>query len=471
MCTYGRWITNKYSGDRFFVKCGHCKSCLQEKAASRSSRIRNEYRSDMDVIFGTLTYDRLSCPYILQSDVDNKVSELNVYRAYSTKWNFNKGSFLTTWKPEVLSTIHVPEDYYFGSGSCAWLKKQPHHIGVCLFKDYQDFCKRLRINLHRYCNYDGKFKLYGCCEYGPKTQRPHFHFLLFVEKGLYQKFRFAYIKSWPFSRRTRFAKSFQQITDDPAGYVSSYVNSGNKLSPFLANVFPQKYSSSKFFGHGRDSFQLDKILQKLSTGDMSYTLKRITNSGEKILALPFPKYVIHRYFPLFKGSSRLSDSTVYNFLSGNIGLSGLLSDSRAYDVEHVKTHIDYTREDLHKISVRLQHAFEYYNTVTGRSPMHFAIDYQRVWTAYRSTVYKFFVQDDSVHPLYKYDNLCHIPRQYLLSVLESLGYNGTQFVTLNCNERPNVKNRTIQMTQWYDRYCKQKEISNFVMSENNECFV
>ena len=32
MCTNQREITNKYTGHKFYVKCGYCPACLQEDA-------------------------------------------------------------------------------------------------------------------------------------------------------------------------------------------------------------------------------------------------------------------------------------------------------------------------------------------------------------------------------------------------------------------------------------------------------
>lgn len=69
MCTNTRYLRNKYTGKSFVCNCGHCKSCLQEKAAARTLRIRSEYDDQHIVLFVTLTYDRISCPYICKSDI------------------------------------------------------------------------------------------------------------------------------------------------------------------------------------------------------------------------------------------------------------------------------------------------------------------------------------------------------------------------------------------------------------------
>ena len=163
MCVQGRFVTNRYTGQQFWCKCGHCKSCLQEKASLRSHRIRNEYDGVTPVYFLTLTYDRLSAPYIDYNEYLNLKSvgygDLNVYRSFSLKWNVKKQRYIKSWSRNVLCSIPVEFDI-FDSSWLPFLKKQPGKVGVCYFKDLQDFEKRLRINLQRK-GYDEKIRLFN----------------------------------------------------------------------------------------------------------------------------------------------------------------------------------------------------------------------------------------------------------------------------------------------------------------------
>lgn len=68
-----------------FVKCGHCKACMMEKANRRKNRIQSELKDGYIYLFVTLTYDRMSCPYVYLDDILNKVDYLNVYRAHTTR--------------------------------------------------------------------------------------------------------------------------------------------------------------------------------------------------------------------------------------------------------------------------------------------------------------------------------------------------------------------------------------------------
>lgn len=161
MCTNGRWIRNKYTGDRIFVNCGHCASCQQDKANRRSRRIKNEYCPDKIALFVTLTYDRLSCPYVrldeLISNYRNFNSSLpvNVYRHFTTRrkrCSDGKYRDRRSFKPVILDSVFCS----FGSGvtglsSLPFLKYRKHkkEVGVIRYADVQGFYARLRLNLKR----------------------------------------------------------------------------------------------------------------------------------------------------------------------------------------------------------------------------------------------------------------------------------------------------------------------------------
>lgn len=86
MCTNKRFITNPYTGERLFVNCGHCPSCLQQKANKVAQRIRSSINDDDVVISLTLTYDNRFIPYVKRSDVENpNCYELPIYRDFEVR--------------------------------------------------------------------------------------------------------------------------------------------------------------------------------------------------------------------------------------------------------------------------------------------------------------------------------------------------------------------------------------------------
>lgn len=115
------------------VPCGKCLSCLQNKRADWTFRIKEELKHSSSAHFVTLTYDDDNIPW---SDHGNTLDKT----------------------------------------------------------DLQKWLKRLRINQHRREPDSDKIRYYAVGEYGEKKDRPHYHVILFnspnstIEKDV--------IKSW-----------------------------------------------------------------------------------------------------------------------------------------------------------------------------------------------------------------------------------------------------------------------------------
>ena len=478
MCTHLRRINNKYTGKDIIVKCGKCKSCLQEKANMRRNRIRAEVDSDHIFLFVTLTYDRMSCPFVYLDDLYSKTDELNVYRAfdfrYVPKVDEDTGEIVylcrRKYKPVKLGTFYCPDysDLYQGKFSC--LKKFGKRVGICLYKDFQDFMKRLRQNLIRNFNYDIEkfpFKVYNCSEYGPKTQRPHFHSLFKIRPEFEEIFRTAILKSWPLadSRRT---DEYIQIAEDCASYVASYVNSSSYVHPFLSSLAKCKHSYSKRFGFGDKLFSLDEVLKNVDRGSLSYFV-RTTGAESDLSLIPYPKYVINRYFPIFKGASRLASSQICESVFDSSRLAEY--NYRGKNDLGVDILLDYSSDDLHKIKVRLDHAFEYYNRHTGRSRFLFAQDYVRTWQCYKSTIHRLWRTDTRVCDLYKFDNIIDllsgvIKDPEFAAYLDKKVESGA-VILANPNLFPDNVSKSLYYSDYFDLMSKNRFITNSVMDDNN----
>ena len=463
MCTNLRWIHNKYVDSNILVKCGYCKACLQEKANKRATRLKNEISSQNLALFVTLTYDRYSCPYIRYQDVQERLDPLPVYRDCSIRRDPVSHLFVRNLKTyEISSEDCVNYDYRVNY--LPYLKRSKgRKIGVCIFKDVQDFNKRLRINLHRLNEkykiespnlvFDEKYRIYNTFEYGERTHRPHIHLLLFIKPSLYQVFKSAIIKSWPFADRIRTEANIQ-IARDAASYVASYVNCGSKLPRFIAANFPPKHSFSQGLGTGCDSFQLDSILKNVDRQNMSYNIKTFKDGIPCSVNLPVPKYVINRYFPLFKGYSRLTDGEIFDLLSAAPTISRVYEQIKKIDDRRMRLLYHYSNpgkkreqmifwslEDMFKIGTSLHNSYIRYKRITGKSAIDYAIDFRNTWSCYRNTIYKRFALDDE--PIeYKFDNI--------LSDSDLL--------------TPRRLKRSADLADLYDMKCKTRDITNYVYS-------
>lgn len=483
MCTNKKWIINRYTGQRLLVDCGHCKSCLQTKAAKRSSRIRNEYDGKTCVYFGTLTYSRLACPYFNHSELkglyDGQIVNLPIYRNFDVKWIPSKQKYKKIYKKTKIADVVCTFDKTNNIKWMPYLKKRYDEVGVIFYKDIQNFYKRLRQNLKRN-GFNKPFKVFSVAEYGSKTQRPHFHFLLFTDSVDEAFLHNSVIKSWPFDHQVRSDKAFQFVSRDPASYVSSYVNCGATLPSFLAENFEPKHSASKYFGHGRNEFTLESILASIGKRDMSYSVARIKDSIPQVVNLPIPKYVVNRYFPIFKGYSRLDDSAVRDFILSSFNCCRLSDSAFGYnkllarktflkegvllpisEYRFQRYALDYSGDDLNKLQVRLNNAFQYYHSVTGNDISQYAVDFVEAWKCYKNTSFRLFKQREEI-PDFKYDNLCFLPPDVLEYYLHEYGFKFPP--VLNVNERPDVVCQTIKMAQLYDKYDKQKKVSNIALT-------
>ena len=390
MCVNTHYVYNRYIRKSILVDCGKCPSCQQKKAASRASRIRNNISDGNICLFVTLTYKNEFVPYIRSVDVKNQLNALTVYRDSSVRRVRLDGDYKIGFRSidsvHELDTFWVRDLWNKTIDFAPELNKKPHCVGVCYYKDLQDFFKRLRQNLKRHYNYEGKFTSFSCSEYGGSSYRPHFHSLIFLPKSCENIFRSAIVESWPFADQCRTAK-FIEVARDCASYVSSYVNSGNCLFSVLSfSPFRQKHSYSKTFGLGVDCFNLPSLLEKIKSGDLRYYSKVFRDGKSTIAGFPIPKYVINRYFPLFKGFSRLSPSSLRDVI---------LRPENIANYEN-RLNLDISCDDFCRIKTRIDNAYYYYHKVSDRSRFDFAWDYSDIWKIRKSVILK----DSLVNDIY-----------------------------------------------------------------------
>lgn len=107
------------------------------------------------------------------------------------------------------------------------LPRSENNFATLVKKDYQDFMKRLRINVQRECEYHGvkpyKISYYACGEYGGKFGRPHYHAIIFNVLEADIK------KAW--SAGNVFVGT---VTGASIGYTIKYINKG-RFQPMHKN--------------------------------------------------------------------------------------------------------------------------------------------------------------------------------------------------------------------------------------------
>lgn len=466
MCVNSKWIYNKYIRKSLFVNCGHCPACLQQKANKRTQRIKNNFYSDDVCVFLTLTYAPECVPFILVSDLVSKNFPIPIYRSSKRYQAMTKDGLCLFHRtsPNIIGSIDLIDDEYYQSFSVNSLPllrnaSVSNSVGVIFYKDVQNFIKRLRQNLLRVYNYQGKFSFFIASEYGETYYRPHFHVLLFIPRGFVELFRSACIKSWEFANgRERFLRF--EIARNVASYVSSYVNCFASLPKvFTHRYLRPKCSYSKGFGMALSAFSPSEIQRKVDGGNLTYSVFRSNSAGE-VSNILVPRYVVNRYFPKFKGYFRFTDNQIYELLS------------RPSKFRCFQRYLDCTSEEIELIIKRLRNARDRYISLTGISQFDYAVRYVSTWRCYNSTLYKLFFLDQELlsdsEKLQCYDNICDlyfgIVRNDTLA--DCLAYLDTSEMPTDPNTFARRVESTYSLIDLFYKKQKTRKVNEFVNEQN-----
>lgn len=333
MCVNGRYVYNKYTGERLFSKCGHCHACQMEKASSHYSRIMNDEAAETHSmyfsLFVTLNYSNQCLPVVFSSDAHKSVipvyRHIKLYRGRTRLGHFKtyrcKGLFkicdlnlnssdISRGYNASLSGVETPQKWTY----------EPKCFGVALSKDFSDFMQRLRMTLRRNYNLDTryvKFSYFKVQEYGPTTLRPHFHVKINFPaswRPYYHQLRNAVISSWPFCSLRQMRKNVG-IAVSGQRYVSQYTCRPSRYPDyFRIRSISQKCSFSRGFGFGRLAFTPSKVLQMLDRRDFHYHYEYVHEGQVLSVLCPIPPYVVRRYFPTFKGRHLLDSKSLESVL-------------------------------------------------------------------------------------------------------------------------------------------------------------
>lgn len=480
MCTNQRLVHSPYMKRPMFVKCGRCPACMQEKAQKRVNRIHNTANDDFVCFMVALTYSQHCAPYVLRSDVESlvhgDVQSINIYRDCKIRKvrkpsdfnNYNQ-VYKVSNELQVLDSLDYVDSSYNQVDGLKDLAKESGKIGICFYKDYQDFASRFRINLKRHYQYENELFIYACSEYGVKSLRPHFHLLVFGRKADKEKLRNAIYESWSFSNLRRFPKSVQESFRS-ASYVASYVNSDSKFPKFFKVYKSPKHSYSKGFGTLNSSFDLHKILEKIDRGFISYSCLKNINGIPTKFNVPVPSYVINRYFPKFKGYTRYPVSSLLSYFDRIrnydydlfYSTSRLTNHGEPIEVEHRL--VGYLVDDeINKVWTTLNNAY-----LRCKSLLDGALDWnsyiiyhQRVWSAYNSTLLRLQMENYDVPLEEHFDNLDDfLDVKGCRNLFVMAGLNPDKIKYSNPNMFESVRRDTANKESYFYKHIKHRKVSN-----------
>lgn len=301
-CFHPRKVTNRYTHETLFVRCGTCPSCLVHRSNIQCALISNMSSHFKYAYFFTLTYSdefvpRVSLEVVERCDAESEIdayisdpdprhlpcddSRYQIAATYLPR----SGCFRVHDSGRVRDFSETEESYQFlhtfsgkevrdllvaSNGRYDFARKCVvfpsidecrNEILVLNPYDQNLFFKRLRKLIAE--KYDEKICYYLVSEYGGRTYRPHWHGILFFNSDeLTSSICELVSKSWSYGRT-----DCSLSRGSAAGYVASYINSFVDLPDFFnrhKEIKPRSYHSkglsvNKLFHQSSDISEIQEV--------------------------------------------------------------------------------------------------------------------------------------------------------------------------------------------------------------------
>lgn len=341
-CFHPRKVTNKYTHETLFVRCGTCPSCLVHRSNIQCALISNMSSHFKYAYFFTLTYSdefvpRVSLEVVERCDAESEIdsympdsdprhlpyddSRYQIAATYLPRSgcfrvhdsgrvrDFSETEdsyqFLHTFSgKEIRDLLVASNGRYDFTRRCVVspsIDECRNEILVLNPYDQNLFFKRLRKLIAE--KYDEKICYYLVSEYGGRTYRPHWHGILFFNSDeLTSSICELVSKSWSYGRT-----DCSLSRGSAAGYVASYINSFVDLPDFFnrhKEIKPRSYHSkglsvNSLFRQSSDISEVQTVASSCFDGFS------VPVNGEYVIVKPSRSYE-HTVFP------RISDPVFEN---------------------------------------------------------------------------------------------------------------------------------------------------------------
>lgn len=299
-CSHPIRLYVKSTDSYMYVPCGHCRNCRHVKTNSIRQRLELEIKQHEYNAFFTLTYDNQHLPTFL-FDGENCHSQCG---DRLTSFSLNQYSY--NLANEKLNIPAVP------SLRCSDL------FAAASKRDVQLWLKRLR----RMLDYDKdeifpsdfkgskSFRYFITSEYGPRTLRPHYHGLLFIDdECTYKAIEHYFFRSWAMCSISRIDFS-RVLSESATSYVSKYVTCDTRL-PLLLQLPETRtfYLTSKNPSIGVLGYKSHRLLHDFQERDITYTSVRWSQKRGLVSAqLPLPHQLYEAWMPQCQFRARFCDN-------------------------------------------------------------------------------------------------------------------------------------------------------------------
>lgn len=305
-------VLNKYTNEVLYVPCGHCYSCVKNKANRDTSLAMNMSSHFRYCYFVFLSYTDEFLPYMEMCKSSPVGNTRNIYNFRSVNRNIrvhrDRGSDrVIDDAPFSITHSMTPAEYqniivkshgrYDFSRKCVVypdFSQCDNRVPYCNMADCQLFLKRLRFHISK--KYNEKICYYAVSEYGPRTYRPHWHLLLFFNSPQLTEVISQYVSSsWSYG-----TTSCELSRGGSASYVASYVNSTVCLPSLYIqykeirprSAHSKGFSVNNIFPQQASIYDVEKMRDTLLNG------KRIPFNGKAVQIFPSRAYK-HTVFPRF----------------------------------------------------------------------------------------------------------------------------------------------------------------------------
>lgn len=326
-------------------------------------------------------------------------------------------------------------------------------IGIVRYKDLQDFEKRLLSSVRR-SEEPYQVRFFNSSEYGETYYRPHFHIIAEIPSDKYGDFYTHVRKCWQMHDwDAPESKHRYQLARDCSSYVASYVNKPDGLPDWLSSLFPAKHSFSLRFGFTSDTFSIENIAKKVDRGDLSLPIMFDKLRGDYSLRC-MPAHVMYRYFPKFKGISRLDSFALSECLRCPARLA------KYADL------LEYSGDDLRNAQNIIRRSRNRCQSVVN-STEEYADLYVRAWSVWRETILRKWYQDcsDGSLPIgEQFDNMHHLLTYANHRRLSAYGLTDDTIITLP-NDMHFRQEHTRYLIDLYNKKRKQKKTNSLMYSD------
>lgn len=288
-CLHPVAIRNKSTDELMFVPCGHCVHCRHSYTQKWQERLNIEMEHSVSTLFITLTYDNDHLPVYLHDGFGNFHPQSKSLKPFQLS-NYDY-DFSNLYLPPITSSNRDFTDSF-----------------ACVSKyDVQLFLKRLRRQIDydknqylTHVSYDDKaFRYFICSEYGPKTNRPHLHGLLFFKSEcVANAVKECYLAaSWKCCASRN--RDCQFVFGKASEYVSKYVTVDSSLPDILKTPFTHTFHLfSRYPTIGVYDFKPSDLQHVVSEHDITYTKVHTTaDFGIESVILPLPSQLLRYWCP------------------------------------------------------------------------------------------------------------------------------------------------------------------------------